>query len=192
MTRGARAVGLFGGSFDPPHDGHLQVASKTQKSLELDSVWWLITPQNPLKKHAPADRQARLQAVQKIAHHPKFRVFDALAELGEDACFAIDTLRHLQAKHSNTRFVWIMGADSFIELPRWKAWGNFVGEVAIAVYPRPKYTLQLAASAPATRFAAARLPSQSAGRLKLVSPPAWVLLDGAVSDLSSSNLRNPK
>lgn len=180
-------VALFGGSFDPPHDGHLRVAEAALKTLEVDYVWWLVSPQNPLKNHRPGCMAARLKAARKLAAHRRFIVSDEEARLGTQ--YAIDTVRALKARHRKIDFIWLIGSDNLVEMHRWKNWRALMEEIPLAVYPRPG-SCHKAGLAPAARsFDWARLPRSAAARLKNRQAPAWVMLDGRQSPLASTQLR---
>ncbi len=183
-----QSVGLFGGSFDPPHAGHRLVSLTALKALELDYIWWLVSPQNPLKKHPPSNMHERLAACRMVARHRKIHVSDE--ETRRSTHYAIDTVRHLKAAHPGVRFIWIMGADNLADLHNWKFWNEFMQELPVAVYPRPGYTLRAGGSPAATRFAPWRKPALSARQLKFNTSPAWILLDGVLSGLASSALRH--
>ena len=129
------SVGLFGGSFDPPHTGHRLVSLTALKALQLDRIWWLVSPQNPLKQHAPKDTAARVAACRALARHPKIFVSDEETRLGTQ--YAIDTVRRLKAANPGVRFIWLMGADNLAGLHKWKFWDELMREIPVAIYPRP-------------------------------------------------------
>jgi nicotinate-nucleotide adenylyltransferase len=180
-------VALFGGSFDPPHDGHRLVAKAALRALQVDYVWWLVSPQNPLKTHKPDALEKRLAAVRALADDRRFIVSAEEARLGTH--YAIDTVRALKAAHPHVDFVWLIGADNLTALHRWKDWQKLLHELPFAVYPRPGATHKAGLSPAARSIDWARLPTQAAAQLPLYTPPAWVMLEGARSSLASSDLR---
>ncbi len=186
FSRGQTVV-LFGGSFDPPHDGHRLVAKAALAQLQADFVWWLVSPQNPLKAHRPGAQSDRLAAAQKLARHPKFIVSNEEARLGTQ--YAADTVQALKQAHPGVRFIWLIGADNLAQMHKWKDWQVLMGEIAIAVYPRPGATLKALAGKAALRFGTRRLPSAEAARLGRSRAPAWTLLHGVQSGQSSTALR---
>ena len=183
-------VALFGGSFDPPHDGHRRLALAALKALQVDFVWWLVAPQNPLKAHQPGAMATRLAATGACAAHPRFLVSDEETRLGTR--YACDTIRALKARHPGVDFIWLIGADNLAQLHRWKDWQGLMHEVPLAVYPRPTKTLKALAAPAAQRFAHARLATQDAARLARRKTPAWVILSGRQSPLASSAMRGAK
>ena len=180
-------VGLYGGSFDPPHAGHLHVARTARLRLGLDRVVWLVTPGNPLKGAASADLARRLAAVRGLASAPAMAVSDAEARLG--LRYTIDTVRALKARWPGVRFVWVMGADGLRDLHRWLGWADLMREVPIAVVSRPGWSVQAGLSVAARRFAFARLPAGAAHRLPSAQPPAWTVLQAPWNFASSTALR---
>lgn len=180
-------VALFGGSFDPPHEGHRLVAQAALRALNVDYVWWLVSPQNPLKSHKPKAIDRRVAAVQKLADDRRFIVSDEETRLG--TFYAIDTVRALQTAYPQVSFIWLIGADNLVGLHRWKDWQRLMREIPLAVYPRPGAAHKAALSPAARAFDYARLDAAAAAQLPLYQAPAWVMLDGARSSLASSQLR---
>ena len=180
-------VALFGGSFDPPHEGHRLVAQAALRALNVDYVWWLVSPQNPLKSHKPKAIDRRVAAVQKLADDRRFIVSDEETRLG--TFYAIDTVRALQTAYPQVSFIWLIGADNLVGLHRWKGWQRLMREIPLAVYPRPGAAHKAALSPAARAFDYARLDAAAAAQLPLYQAPAWVMLDGARSSLASSQLR---
>jgi len=168
-------VGLLGGSFNPAHDGHRYVSTEALRRLGLDEVWWLVSPQNPLKPVAGmAPLAERLEEARTAARHPRIRVTALEARLG--TIWTIDTIRALGRRFPGTRFVWLMGADNLVQIPRWRAWSSIFHRVAIAVIARAPYDSKALSGKAARRFAHRQLPAEAARRLVRQPPPAWTFL----------------
>lgn len=181
-------VGLLGGSFNPAHAGHLHVSRLALERLRLDQVWWLVSPQNPLKAEAGmATLDERLAIARQVAADPRIRVDALEIELGTR--YTADTLDALKARFPALRFVWLMGADILAELPRWKRWRHVFRAVPIAVFARPTYSLRARSGRAARRFAAARQPASRAPDLAAMRPPAWVFLRIPLHGASASRIR---
>ena len=181
-------IGLFGGSFNPPHDGHRHASLMALKRLGLDQVWWLVSPQNPLKPARGTPPLAtRLAQARAIARHPRIKVTDLEARLGTR--YTADTLAALKARYPGVRFVFIIGADNLLDLPRWQRWTRIMETIPLAVIARPGYGLPALAGKPARRYAAARRPEARARLLPGARPPAWVFLFGKLDTTSSTRLR---
>lgn len=182
-------IGLYGGSFDPPHPGHRHVALMALKRLRLDRVWWVVSPGNPLKDVSRlASGADRIAAARRVAAHPRLAVTGFEAELG--ITYTVETIRYLVRRLPAVRFVWIMGADSLGGFHRWREWRSFADLVPIAIVDRPGWTLRAAASRAGLALGRDRLPEDEASGLADRTPPAWTFLHGPRSDVSSTSLRN--
>jgi len=181
-------VGLYGGSFNPAHDGHAHVAETAKRRLGLDRVIWLVSPQNPLKaRHETADLSQRIAGAKALARTPGMIVTEIESRLG--SAYTVDTIRSLKARFPGVHFVWIMGADSLASFHRWKGWTQIMREAPVAVVSRPWISLKSRFSPAAARFARYRRPPQSAIRLPGCRTPAWVFLFGRFNFQSSTALR---
>ncbi len=183
-----RRVGILGGSFNPAHDGHRQISLMALERLRLDEVWWMVSPQNPLKARAgmaPLDK--RLAAARAVARHPRIRVTDIETALGTR--YTADTLKRLVRSFPRTNFVWLMGADNLSQIGRWDRWQQIFHAVVIAVFNRPTYCFRALAGLAARRFARRRLAASAAGQLAGKTPPAWVFLFTRLNPLSASAIR---
>jgi nicotinate-nucleotide adenylyltransferase len=187
-------VGLFGGSFDPAHEGHAHVAETALVRLGLDRLIWLVSPQNPLKRgRAPGDLDRRMAAARAVARGPRMIVSDLEARIGTR--YTVDTLRVLQARFPGVRFVWVMGSDSLASFHRWRGWVEILERVPVAVVVRPGALPRARLAPAARRFARARRPSALAPRLAGLAPPAWLFLEAPLNPASSTALRaqlNPR
>jgi nicotinate-nucleotide adenylyltransferase len=181
-------IGLFGGSFDPPHQAHLAASLLAMKRLTLDRVWWLVTPGNPLKNtNGLPPLNERVAAAQALAKDPCIEVTGIEAEIG--VRYSFDTVRHLVSRCRGVHFVWIMGADNLRSFHRWQNWRGIASLVPIAVVDRPGPSLRAAGSVAAHALDRWRVPEHDASSLPNRPPPAWVLLHGLKSPLSSTALR---
>ncbi|WP_325063078.1 nicotinate-nucleotide adenylyltransferase [Halovulum marinum] len=180
-------VGLLGGSFDPPHLGHVHITRRALRRFDLDQVWWLLSPGNPLKPDAPAAMARRLHAARALVRHPRVQVTDIEARLGTR--YTADTLRRLAALYPGVSFVWLMGADNLAGFHRWEKWRDIMEQVPIGVLARPGEQVRAGLSPAARGYARWRLPKEAAPRLALARPPAWLLLSGPMVEASSTALR---
>ena len=186
------AVGLFGGSFNPAHDGHAHVAETAMRRLGLDRVVWLVSPQNPLKDardSAPlAERMASAQAAAALAASgPAMIVSDFETRAGTQ--WTIDTLSALTARHPGVRFVWLMGSDNLASFPRWRGWTDIMRMMPMAVIARPGSLLESRAAPAARRFAGHRISSREARLLADRAAPAWTYLRAPLNPRTSTALR---
>ena len=181
-------VGLFGGSFNPPHEGHLLVAKLALQRLGLDQLWWLVTPGNPLKSgNGLAPLAERLALSDAMAGDPRIRVTAIEKTLG--TAYTARTIRHIIRRNPAVHFVWIMGADNLGDFHRWQEWRRIAATVPIAVIDRPGATLTYLSSRAARALDKARVPERAARALPRMKPPAWTFIHGPRSAISSTALR---
>jgi nicotinate-nucleotide adenylyltransferase len=184
-------IGLLGGSFDPPHEGHRRVSLVALKTLRLDQIWWLVSPRNPLKPNAPSeDLVERIRNAETIARHSRIRVTGIEAELG--TTYTADTLRKLLPRLAGAELVWMMGADNLASFHRWRDWPAIAASVPIAVFNRPGAALRALASPAALALASRRIPERAAASLADTPPPAWVFLSRPHIPISSTELRGAR
>lgn len=184
-------VGLLGGSFNPAHEGHLHVSRMCIRALGLDRLWWLVSPQNPLKSSrdmAPLDE--RMASAQAMARDHRICVTDIETRLGTRYTF--DTVSALTTRHPDVNFIWLMGADNMIQFPRWQRWRELANLVPIAVYPRPGYSLKARLSPAAMTLRASTLEISDAKLLSRLTPPALLFLEGRESALSATSIREAR
>ncbi len=181
-------VGLFGGSFNPPHHGHRAASLLALRRLRLDRIWWLVSPGNPLKDRSElAPLAFRLAAARKLVAHPRIEVTGIEAAIG--ATYSFETIDYLKRRCPGVHFVWVMGADNLIGFHRWKRWRDLIDRVPIAVIDRPGSTLKAMSARAGRTLAPYRLAESAAVRLATKKPPAFVFLHGPRSVLSSTALR---
>ncbi len=182
------AIGLFGGSFNPAHDGHRLVAEQALMRLGLDAVWIMVTPGNPLKDHDDlAPLAQRVVVARQVMDHPRIRVTGFEASHG--FTYSWQTIQFLKRGLPDRRFVWIMGADNMVDFHRWQHWREIAGLLPIAVYVRPGSTRLAPVSRAAHALQRFRVDEHDASTLARLKPPAWVYLHGRESGLSSSAIR---
>jgi nicotinate-nucleotide adenylyltransferase len=186
--RNRKKIGLLGGSFNPAHEGHRAISLEAIRRLRLDEVWWLVSPQNPLKStDQMASLQARLASADEIAAgHPKLVVTDLEQSLATR--YTVDTVRRL-LRDKGADFVWLIGADNLVQLPEWRAWRDLINLVPIAVFDREPYSYRALAGRVARAYAAHRIRVRDAAGLVRADPPAWVYFRLRRHRVSSTAIR---
>lgn len=186
------SIGLLGGSFNPAHAGHRAISLYALKKLALDQVWWLVSPQNPLKAQIGMKPLAvRLAGARRmIAGHPRLQA--TAIETALQTRYTVDTLAALRRHMPKTRFVWLMGADNLREIHRWQRWETLFDTVPIAVFGRPGYVAGRGIGRAGGRFASSFIGHVTPGLLKQRRPPVWGLLGNPKSHLSATALRQKR
>jgi nicotinate-nucleotide adenylyltransferase len=183
-----QTIGLLGGSFNPPHEGHRLISELALRRLRLDGIWWLATPGNPLKPMADlAEMRARIEAARKLTRDPRIQVTGFEAEIG--AGYTFETIAWLKRRAPGVHFVWIMGADNLRQFHLWRHWRAIADLVPILVIDRPGSTLRALSGRAGAVLAPYRRPEIDAPRLARLRPPAFMFLHGPRSGLSSTELR---
>lgn len=186
-----RTVGLLGGSFNPAHDGHRHISLYALKMLGLDAVWWMVSPQNPLKTTAGmAPLETRVREAQQVSNHPKIVVTDIERHL--NTRYTADTLRKLQKLFPDTRFVWLMGTDNLRQFHKWQEWQSIFQHVPVCVLDRPPRGNSIRACKTAERFRPYLLGQEKAMALKTTQLPAWTILHIPLSALSATEIRQKR
>ena len=183
----------MGGSFNPAHGGHLHITALALKLLDLDQVWWLVSPQNPLKPVAGmAPFWVRLEGARRIARADRrILVTDLESRLGSSR-YTADTLKALRRRFPRLRFVWLMGGDNLVQIPKWERWPEIFRTVPIAVFDRPSYSLKALTGPAAKRFARHRVLASEARRLAETEPPAWVFFHTPLDARSATRIRSER
>ncbi len=186
-----RRIGLLGGSFNPAHDGHREITLYALRALRLDQVWWLVSPQNPLKSSADmASLDQRLAGARAAMRHPRALITSLETSLGTR--YTADTLAELDRRYPRTRFVWLMGADNLTQISRWRSWRRIFERMPVAAFSRPAYSLKALAGHAARRYFKNRIDVRSAGRLAGLRPPVWSFLRNPLHPESATAIRRSR
>lgn len=181
-------IGLFGGSFNPPHEAHVLVSEIALKRLRLDQIWWLVTPGNPLKVGVETPSlEERMAACRAMTTDRRIVVTGFERELGTR--YTASTLAFLKRRHSRVHFVWVMGADCLGQFHHWRQWRSIFEMMPVAVVDRPTYRLKALAGPASRAFQKARVAEAHAAGLVAAAAPAWTFLTGPLSTQSSTRLR---
>ena len=181
-------MGVLGGSFNPAHDGHVHISLLALKHLHLDEVWWMVSPQNPLKPQAGmAPFEERFASAEALARHPDIRVTDI--ELHMRTRYTHDTLVTLKACFPRVDFVWIMGADNLVQMSRWQRWTKIFNLVPIAIFDRAPYSFNALAGKAAQAFSRFQWRPRDALKLVEARPPAWIFFHSRLYPGSATRIR---
>ncbi|WP_233346723.1 nicotinate-nucleotide adenylyltransferase [Hyphobacterium sp. CCMP332] len=181
-------IGLFGGSFDPVHAGHRHVAQTALKQLGLDRVWWIVSPQNPLKSHLAGDYSRRFASVEDAATGPRMVISDI--ELRTGIRTTAELLSVLHRRYPKVHFVWIMGADNLKQFHRWRRWREIAASTPIAIIARPQDPIRARLSPAARSMAASRVTETHAKLIARKPAPGWTYLTEPLHSEASSLMRD--
>ena len=182
------SVGLLGGSFNPPHHGHLHISKLAIKKFGLSEICWIYSKKNPLKSYAPESIENRVKRSMELVSDPKIKFSDI--ELNNDFNYSVELLKYLKRKNSRTNFIWIMGEDNMLSFHLWKNWQWIANNYKIGVLSRDNSRAAVNASVFASKYKHCRLHSNSAISLRSATAPAWCLVNSKKRGLSSTSLRS--
>ena len=184
-----KTIGIMGGSFNPAHDGHNHIADRAVETLGLDELWWLVSPQNPLKTHdGMAAFDARLKTALSVARHsrhaPRMRISPLEAHLGTRLTY--QTLTHIRRRSRGAKMVWIMGSDNLMNFHRWRRPDVISRTMAIAVVSRPGS--QQVRSSRGAKIAGQCVPPRRM-RIRQFPPRHWCYIQGKLNHQSATAIR---
>lgn len=184
-------IGLLGGSFNPAHEGHLHVSMEALKRLQLDYVWWLVSPQNPLKpaKGMAAYEKRFASAVEVTKGQKRIKVSAFEKEHG--LYFTHATLRALKKRHPGITFVWLMGADNLASFHRWQKWRDIVNLAPVAIFDRAPFSHKALRKKAATAMRLQRLAEHAIASLP-EKPGHWAYVLMRRHPASSTAIREGK
>lgn len=180
-------IGILGGSFNPPHEGHVHISLAAMNGLKLDAIWWLVTPQNPLKDEAPLSMDERINLSRDLIHHPRIIVSDLERRLGTNITYY--TIKALKTHYPHTDFVWISGMDNAHSLHKWQHWKDLLGEICMVHLTRnPARTL--VQNCPVRMYERQKhVFIDKSGRFPLDSGITYWMMQKKMVNISSSEIR---
>ena len=182
-------IGILGGTFDPPHEGHLFISKFAKIKLDVGEVWWIVTTTNPLKKNK-VDYKKRLKKVKRFLMNHHIKVLE-IQDLSKNT-YTVDLLEYLFKKFPHKKFVWLMGADNLFSFHLWRDWKKIFYNIPIAIFDRPPYSLSISKARAILYFKEDRINSKLSRNLKFMKPPKWLFLTGLTNLQSSTKIRQKK
>jgi len=181
-------VGILGGSFNPPHKGHMHISLAALKGLDLDCIWWLVTPQNPIKdiKAPPIDERTAL--CRELATHPRILVSNIETEMKTNITY--HTIKKMRTSFPDTEFVWISGMDNALGLHRWNHWQDLLSEICMVHLTR-KPARSLVRNCPYRMYAKQKHKFiDKGGKFPLDSGTTYWMMQKKMVNISSTEIRN--
>jgi len=183
-------IGLLGGSFDPPHKGHLYISLEAKKILNLDEIWWLVTPQNPLKINQPASYKERVKNCKMISKNQPIKIREIEKKINSK--YSYQTIKYLNNHYNNINFIWLMGADNLINFHKWQNAHKIFNEIPIVVFRRYGYNEKALKSSTSNFYKNFKLKSKNINIKKFYKLPAWVIIQNKEIKISSTEIRKQR
>ena len=185
-----KKIGLLGGSFDPPHKGHLFISLEAKKILKLDEVWWLVTPKNPLKISEPASYVERVYNCKNITRNFPIKIQEIEKNIQSD--YSYKTINYILKHYNNIKFFWLMGADNLINFHKWEKWQMIFNNMSIVIFRRHGYNNSALKSIAAQKFKNSRIINSKTNLDDFKITPSWLLIENKEIKISSSEIRNQR
>jgi nicotinate-nucleotide adenylyltransferase len=185
-----KKIGLLGGSFDPPHKGHLYISLEAKKVLKLDEIWWLVTPQNPLKISKPATYKERIKNCQDITKGKPINITEI--EKNIKSSYSYQSINHIKNHYKNIKFFWLMGADNLIDFHLWQNWRKIFNDISIVVFKRHGYNNKALNSKTIKTFSKFKVGSNLLDKSYFSKLPSWTWIDNKEVKISSTEIRKQR
>ena len=183
-------IGLLGGSFDPPHRGHIYISLEAKKILSLDEIWWLVTPQNPLKILKPAVYGERVYNCKKITETYPILVKEIEKEINSK--YTYYTIKYLQHHYPKIKFYWLMGADNLINFHHWKSWRQMFNQISIVIFKRYGYNKPALNSTAYKTFFNFQIKTSQISRKHFFFLPSWIWINNREIKISSTEIKKQR
>ena len=185
-----KKIGLLGGSFDPPHKGHLFISTEAKKILKLDEVWWIVTPKNPLKISKPATYEERLKNCKNITRNYPISIKEIEKKIGSN--YSYKTINYILNHYINIKFFWLMGADNLISFHKWQKWQKIFSNMSIVIFKRHGYNTKALKSIASKNFVNSRILKSKIKLEDFDKLPSWIIIGNKEVKISSSEIRNQR
>ena len=185
-----KRIGLLGGSFDPPHKGHLFISLEAKKILKLDEIWWIVTPQNPLKISKPATYKERIKNCKNITRNFPIKIKEIEKQIGSD--YSYKTINYILNHYKNIKFFWLMGADNLISFHKWQNWQKIFNNISIVIFKRHGYNIRALKSIASKKFINNKILGSDFNMEEFNNLPSWVFVENNEIKISSSDIRNQR
>ena len=183
-------IGLLGGSFDPPHRGHLYISLEAKKLLSLDEIWWLVTPKNPLKISEPATYSERVYNCKLITRGKPIKVYEIEKKINSK--YTYQSLKYILNNYKNIKFFWLMGADNLIHFHKWQKWKQIFNNISIVVFKRHGYNNKALKSIALKTYSQSQIFSNPINKKYFVELPSWTWIKNREINISSSEIRKQR
>ena len=185
-----KKIGLLGGSFDPPHKGHLFISLEAKKILKLDEVWWLVTPKNPLKISEPASYEERVDNCKNITRNFPIKIQEIEKKIHSD--YSYKTINYILKHYNSIKFFWLMGADNLINFHKWEKWQKIFNNMSIVIFRRHGYNNKALKSITAQKFNNSKIKKYNILLDEFDAVPSWLFVENKEIKISSTEIREQR
>ena len=185
-----KKIGLLGGSFDPPHKGHIYISLEAKKILKLDDIWWLVTPQNPLKIDKPAIYKERIKNCINITKNYPIKIKEIEKKINSK--YSYQTINFLNSHYNSIKFFWLMGADNLINFHNWQNFNAIFKDIAIVVFKRHGYNNKALKSRTSHIYKNFKINNKKLIFEDFVKLPAWTIIQNKEIRISSTDIRKQR
>ncbi len=185
-----KSIGLLGGSFDPPHRGHLYISLEAKKLLKLNEIWWLVTPQNPLKISMPASYEERIRNCKNFTNGKPIKVSEIENKI--NSTYTYQSLNYIQNHYKNIKFFWLMGADNLINFHKWQKWREIFNDISVVIFKRHGYNNKALNSITQKTFSEFQILSNSINKNQFLNLPSWSWVNNKEIKISSTEIRKQR
>ena len=185
-----KKIGLLGGSFDPPHKGHLFISLEEKKILNLDEVWWLVTPKNPLKISEPASYEERVDNCKNITRNFPIKIQEIEKKIHSD--YSYKTINYILKHYNSIKFFWLMGADNLINFHKWEKWQKIFNNMSIVIFRRHGYNTKALKSITALKFKNSKIKKYNILTDEFDVVPSWLFVENKEIKISSTEIREQR
>jgi len=185
-----KKIGLLGGSFDPPHKGHMYISMEAKKILKLDEIWWIVTPKNPLKIINPAIYKERINNCKNITKNKPIKIVEIEKKINSK--FSYETINYINNHYKHIKFFWLMGADNLINFHKWQKWKDIFNDIAIVVFRRHGYNTKALKSHTSHIYKNYKINKKNLFVDDFIKLPAWTLIQNKEIKVSSTEIRKQR
>tara|TARA_Y100001960_G_scaffold294526_1_gene338414 strand:+ start:3599 stop:4180 length:582 start_codon:yes stop_codon:yes gene_type:complete len=185
-----KKIGLLGGSFDPPHKGHMYISMEAKKILKLDEIWWIVTPKNPLKIINPAIYKERINNCKNITKNKPIKIVEIEKKINSK--FSYQTINYINNHYKHIKFFWLMGADNLINFHKWQKWKDIFNDIAIVVFRRHGYNTKALKSHTSHIYKNYKIDRKNLSVDDFIKLPAWTFIQNKEIKVSSTEIRKQR
>ncbi len=185
-----KKIGLLGGSFDPPHKGHMYISTEAKKILKLDEIWWIVTPKNPLKIINPAIYKERINNCKNITKNKPIKIVEIEKKINSK--FSYQTINYIKNHYKHIKFFWLMGADNLINFHKWQKWKDIFNDIAIVVFRRHGYNTKALKSHTSHIYKNYKIDMKNLSVDDFIKLPAWTFIQNKEIKVSSTEIRKQR